>query len=646
MAVFTSNKTQYQFYLKLTMEETVAGAYNSQPQVSYKLQLYSGGWDFYLLRINAYVKLGGVVIAQLNAADKQWTLGTKSNITLLSGTASVPYDGSGSLPVEYAIDMDQAFYQYAPDITSTGTMPLTPYTQPASVPSLSASSVELGTPVTIFTNRRDAAFTHAITYAFGGASGTIDTGVGDSVSWTPPFSLANQIPNSATGICVISCTTYINGVAGDTKTVNLELKVPESVVPTISAFTATRVDNGVPAAWGIYVKGYSKARLQTTAVGAYGSTIQSCAVSGELPGADVTTGVLNTMGENKFTVTVKDSRGRSATAFVTINVVDYTKPSIGGVAFARCDADGADNDDGTCIKAYGVISIASCEGKNSYTAKVQYKLATASAWTNAGSYSSGNSSVYGVGLTDAAYNVRIAVTDGLNTVYATDLLDVGIVIAEYHEDTGVVEFHGPVNFGEPDTTRANLGAAPAGYGLGTTAKKLSNTKLDSVLSNGWYCFDSGSGIENAPQDFPSMLFVENFYNTGWCKQTITLVGHAKTKIVRSRHKGTWGEWEYENPLMELGKEYRTTERWQGKAIYIKLVDCGAVVNGTKSVAHGASATQMLRCSGAISDGQYRTTIPYNDGSLTINTHADITNILIVANFTGATVCVQIWYTKD
>lgn len=446
MAVFTSSKTQYQFYLKLTMEEIVAGAYNSQPQVSYKLQLYSGGWNFNLLRINAYVKLGNTIIAQLNAADKQWTLNTKSNITLLSGTASVPYDGSGSLPVEYAIDMDQDFYQYAPDIKATGTMPLTPYSQPASEPSLSAGSIELDQPIVINTNRKDA-YTHIISYTFGGTSGIIATGVGDSVSWTPPLTLANQIPNDNTGICIISCETFSGGSPVGTRTVNLELKVPASVVPTITAFTANRVDNGVPSSWGIYVKGYSKVRLLTTAAGAYGSTIQSYSVSGGLSGADVTTGVLNTVGENKFSVAVKDSRGRSATANVSVTVVDYTKPSISSASFARCDANGTDNDDGTSIKVYGVIAIASCGGKNGYTAQVQYKLTSAINWVNAGAYSSGNTSVYVVGLTDATYDVRIAVTDGLNTVYATDVLDVGIVIQEYHRAEKVLEFKVPIYFG-------------------------------------------------------------------------------------------------------------------------------------------------------------------------------------------------------
>lgn len=195
--------------------------------------------------------------------------------------------------------------------------------------------------------------------------------------------------------------------------------------------------------------------------------------------------------------------------------------------------------------------------------------------------------------------------------------------------------------------------APAGYGLGTTAKKLSNTKLDSVLSNGWYCFDIGSGIENAPQDFPSMLFVENFYNTGWCKQTITLVGHAKTKIVRSRHKGTWGEWEYENPLMELGKEYRTTERWNGKAVYTKLVDCGAFPSGgtKKDREIGSGVTKILRAEGTSANSGF--TVPYTDNTACVHISATLyqgTALIILyvekGDLTADSCIAQIWYTKD
>lgn len=125
--IFTSPKTEYQFYLKLTLEEITPGTATSDPQLSYTLQLYSGGYNFDLLRIKAHVKLGGIVVAQLNPADNQWTLDTKSNITLLSGTATVPHNGNNTMAVEYAIDMDESYYQYAPDITAFGDMPVTAY---------------------------------------------------------------------------------------------------------------------------------------------------------------------------------------------------------------------------------------------------------------------------------------------------------------------------------------------------------------------------------------------------------------------------------------------------------------------------------------------------------------------------------------
>lgn len=50
--------------------------------------------------------------------------------------------------------------------------------------------------------------------------------------------------------------------------------------------------------------------------------------------------------------------------------------------------------------------------------------------------------------------------------------------------------------------------------------------------------------------------------------------------------------EYLNPPMELGVEYRTTERYLGKPVYAKAVDCGQIADG-KEVEHGID--NMLYC---------------------------------------------------
>ena len=54
--------------------------------------------------------------------------------------------------------------------------------EPATQPSLSASTVEMGKSVTINTPAVNSAYRHTLRYAFGGASGTIATGIASSVS--------------------------------------------------------------------------------------------------------------------------------------------------------------------------------------------------------------------------------------------------------------------------------------------------------------------------------------------------------------------------------------------------------------------------------------------------------------------------------
>lgn len=79
-------------------------------------------------------------------------------------------------------------------------------------------------------------------------------------------------------------------------------------------------------------------------------------------------------------------------------------------------------------------------------------------------------------------------------------------------------------------------------------------------------------------------------------------GHFKTRggedIYRmsANHFGCYyrkvdGVIEWVNPPMELGTEYRTTERWNGKVVYMKCVNCGKMpVTSEKSIAHGIAGT--------------------------------------------------------
>lgn len=58
--------------------------------------------------------------------------------------------------------------------------------------------------------------------------------------------------------------------------------------------------------------------------------------------------------------------------------------------------------------------------------------------------------------------------------------------------------------------------------------------------------------------------------------------------------GTWSPIEWRNPPMELGVEYRTTERYQEKSVYIKAVDLGTLpASGDKGVAYTSTPSKKV-----------------------------------------------------
>jgi hypothetical protein len=52
------------------------------------------------------------------------------------------------------------------------------------------------------------------------------------------------------------------------------------------------------------------------------------------------------------------------------------------------------------------------------------------------------------------------------------------------------------------------------------------------------------------------------------------------KIMKNRAYGNWGDWMWVNPPMNADVEYRTTERWQGKPVYTKLIDLNTLPNNS------------------------------------------------------------------
>lgn len=123
------------------------------------------------------------------------------------------------------------------------------YEEAVSVPSASASSVYMGSSITIYTNRRSTNYTHSLQYVFCGLGGVISNSVDDSISWVPPVSLAERIPNATNGTCEITCITYCNGTMVGMKSIYITLHVPTSVLPSISAVNIAEAVSGIETAF-------------------------------------------------------------------------------------------------------------------------------------------------------------------------------------------------------------------------------------------------------------------------------------------------------------------------------------------------------------------------------------------------------------
>ena len=356
----------------------------------------------------------------------------------VSQSVSHSSDGTKSITISAVFKIQATISgTYYEQIAASATVTLNTIPRASSV---SAKSVNLGTASTITITRASSSFTHTLSYTFGSAKGTIVTKTtSTSVSWTPPLTLANQIPKSTTGTCTITCTTYNGSTSIGSKTCTMTLTVPASVKPTIGSLTAERVDGTVPSSWGIYVQSKSKAKLTVNgAAGSYGSTIASYSISGggfAGSSASLTTGFLNSYGDITFTATVTDSRGRvSAAAKVTITVERYFVPYFETYTSQRCDSSGNLQDDGTYILGNALYNRAPCGNNNRVTRTVYYKRSADSEWINAGViFSSGVPIVFGRGQisTEYSYDIRYTITDQFNTVSVQDIVSTAAVVMDF-----------------------------------------------------------------------------------------------------------------------------------------------------------------------------------------------------------------------
>lgn len=433
MATISGNVCNTYVHIDLIVNETGTSVENNTSTVSWKLVGYLGSgassshWYSNSYHTISVVINGSTVYSLPNTRQKAISIGTNTSasspVTIASGTSTVPHNADGSKTCACSFSV---VYRYNSAFTwkGSGNVGLTTIaraSQPSCItyPNTTQNVGNLGNTITIHMNSNSSNFRHTVRYAWGNKSGTIATNVQYNCQWKIPLDFANNIPSATSGWGTIYVDTYNGSKLIGTKSVTFTATVPSSMVPSISSITCTD-PKGYLSKYGGYVQNKSTLKVVVSASGSYSSSIKSYKIVANgvtYTANSPTTGVLITSGTNTITVTVTDSRGRTASKTATISVLAYTSPTISYLTVGRCNSEGTADADGAYISASFKTVVTALNNKNHATAKLEYKKNTETSWTTVGTYTAYSQTptkIFAANI-DSSYNIRVTVNDDFSS---------------------------------------------------------------------------------------------------------------------------------------------------------------------------------------------------------------------------------------
>jgi hypothetical protein len=251
----------------------------------------------------------------------------------------------------------------------------------------SSNSFNIGSSITIYTNRKSTSFTHALNLYFGNYSTTLAYNITDSYYWDSTSwasSLYQQIPNTNTGTGTLRLITYDvdNNVVGYTE-LSFTAHVTDSN-PTFANFTYQDTDSATVALTGNSSQiVQTKSNIQVTVNGAATKNYATISTYKVQYGSKTITSSSNVISfgtvsnNDNLTITVIDSRGNSSQQSVYLTTVPYASPTVTVVALSRVNNIEA----GTvlvCSGSYANLVVT----KEQYSLKYRYKVTTSETWSS------------------------------------------------------------------------------------------------------------------------------------------------------------------------------------------------------------------------------------------------------------------------
>ena len=449
----------------------------SQTAYLHRTNIYSGATYFYSGTVYRTAYFGSETVVHTAVTDMSIPGNTSSSggayVQVYTASMIVDHNADGSKSLTLGFSMSNNVTGVAGESftvpKTTATVSLTTIPR-ATKPTLSSTSVTMGSTMRITLTPADSSFKHKIRYEFGSlvsqvegmTSGVDFTSQGTTYhDFTPPASLANQIPNASSGTAKLIIYTYrSDGTHIGTETANITINVP-SYTPQVGGVSVT----GNNLLSGTYVQGKSTATVQITASSSYGASIKSISavVDGKTyTGNKFTTDVLKTTGQKDIVITVVDTRNKGYTytyKSAALTVYAYSAPSITDFTLVR-------QSDGTTVIATVKGSIASVNSKNAKTVTVTLngvtKTITSSSYTI-----NGTATFTGV-PTDSTLTGTAKLQDSYTSATRTYVLPTVAVTMDFHssgkgvafgkvaESENVLDVAWEIKSGKPEKTMSNL----------------------------------------------------------------------------------------------------------------------------------------------------------------------------------------------
>lgn len=547
------------YRLQIAWEVTSQSVANNTSTVTAKVQLVSTGSSY---TINSSASKSGSLTINGTKYTFNFTASLSGNQTktIYTKTVTVSHSADGTKTCAFSataginVTLSGTYYG---NVTVSGNGTFNTIARASTISSVTSSVSVNGTnAVTVNITRAASSFTHTVVFSFGSYSKTT-TGVGTSTSYAIPQSWLNAIPNATSGTAKVTVTTYSGSTKiGSAVSKNFTITVPSSVVPTISAVTLSEAVSGIAAQFGAYVQGKSKIACKITAAGTLSSTIKAYKTTiqgANFTAAAFTSGFLTKSGTSTVTVTVTDSRGRTASTTRSITVTAYATPKIVSFQGFRCLADGTENYEGTHLNTAVNFSISAVGNKNTAAYSIEYKLQNATTWTSltSGSVYAMNQKVVsasGFMSVDNSYDVRLSVTDFFGTVRSTIEIPTAFTLLDFNASGKGIAF-GKVSELEEGVEFALPMRSGHGELINSPVILPINQDLNALTDTGYYAVGntaiSATILNKPPMTGTATALVEvkpmgdtlqRLQRYSVCDKDDALVWQ------RIYYSGTWGSW--------------------------------------------------------------------------------------------------------